>query len=93
MHNSYYLNIFVYICTLIFIFLLINLIVMEHKKFLDLIIALSKLGLSTPHDPIKVHVPRKLLFEVLHVALDGGFKLLIDSFDPDNNIYSVTIKY
>lgn len=65
---------------------------MVNKKFFELINALSKLGLCSPQDSIKLCVPRKLIFEVLQVALDGGFKLLIDSFDPDNNIYSVTIK-
>lgn len=74
------------------LFLLINFIVMVNKKFFELIIALSKLGLCSPSDSIKVRVPRKLIFEVLQVALNGGFKLLIDSFDTDNNIYSVTIK-
>lgn len=65
---------------------------MVNKKFFELINALSKLGLCSPQDSIKVRVPRKLIFEVLQVVLDGGFKLMIDSFDPDTNIYSVTIK-
>lgn len=65
---------------------------MVNKKFFELINALSKLGLCSPHDSIIVCVPRNLIFEVLQVALDGGFKLLIDSFDSDNQLYSVTIK-
>lgn len=65
---------------------------MVNKKFFELINALSKLGLCSPQDSIKVRVPGKILFDVLQVALDGGFKLLIDSFDAVNNIYSVTIK-
>lgn len=65
---------------------------MVNKKFFELINALSKLGLCSPQDSIKVRVPRNLIFEVLQVALDDGFKLLIDSFDPTNNIYTVIIK-
>lgn len=65
---------------------------MVNKKFFELINALSKLGLCSPHDSIKVRVPKKLIFEVVQITLNGGFKLLIDSFDSDSEIYSVTIK-
>lgn len=75
-----------------FLFLLINFIVMVNKKFFELINALSKLGLCSPQDSIKVRVPRKLFLEVVQIALNGGFKLLVDSFDPDSELYSVTIK-
>lgn len=76
-----------------FIYLLINLIVMVNKKFLKLLNELSNLGLLTSSDSLKTNVPRDLIFDVLSVALDLGFTLIIDQYDDVNELYVVIFKY
>lgn len=66
---------------------------MVSKKFFKLLNALSKLGLSSSSDSIKTNVPRHLLFNVLSAALDNDFTILIDEYDYNKEIYTLTFKY
>lgn len=66
---------------------------MVNKKFLKLLNELSNLGLSISSDTIKTIVPRNLILDVLSVALDLGFALIIDEYDDVNEKYVVTFKY
>lgn len=66
---------------------------MVNKKFFKLLNALSKLGLSSSSDSIKCRVPRLLIFNVLSVALDNDFTILIDEYDENKERYTITFKY
>lgn len=66
---------------------------MVNKKFFKLLNELSKLGLSSSSDSIKTRAPRSLIFEVLSIALDNGFTILIDEYDENKDRYTITFKY
>ena len=66
---------------------------MVNKKFFKLLNELSKLGLSSSSDSIKTRVPRTLIFEVLSIALDNDFTILIDEYDEIKDRYTITFKY
>lgn len=65
---------------------------MVNKKFLKLLNDLSKLGLSSSSDSIKTRVPKHLIFDVLSVALDLGFTLIINDYDEAKDRYIITFK-
>lgn len=66
---------------------------MVNKKFFKLLNELSKLGLSSSSDSIKTRVPRSLIFDVLSIALDNDFTILIDEYDENKDRYTITFKY
>lgn len=65
---------------------------MVNKNFIKLVTALTKIGLSDGSDMIRTRVPRELLHDVISLALDFGFKLIIDDYDNNTDKYVLTIK-